>query len=92
MTPISAIHTKKKLKDIQALNEGAGTKEEFQAKQVDLGRDEDDEESNESADDKEEKFFIEPYVIPYGIIILKFDLSKVRRVYEHEMQIEGATK
>ena len=89
MTPVSAINTQKKLKDIQALNEGAGSKEEFLAKQVEPGDDDDDESDRDGLDDREEKFFIEPYVIPYGHIILRFDLAKARRLYEQETQIEG---
>jgi len=64
-----------------------GTRE--QAKQVEPGDDDDDESDRDGLDDREEKFFIEPYVIPYGHIILRFDLAKARRLYEQETQIEG---
>lgn len=65
ITPISALHTQKKPKDISAMNAGAESKAEFE----------------EDEDRDPEEFFIEPYTIPFGRIVLHFDLDKTQRIW-----------
>jgi hypothetical protein len=64
ITPITAVNTQKKPKDISVLNAGAESKHEF-----------------EEEEHEDDEFFVEPYTIPFGRIVLAMDLRKVYRIW-----------
>lgn len=78
MSPISAVHSQKKPKDIRAMNMGAETKDEFNKRFVRESEGEDDETPED--EDEPELLFIEPYTIPFGARIIAADLRKAYRI------------
>lgn len=73
-TPISAVHSQKKPKDIRAMNEGAESKDDFERRQ-------------ESGELEEEELFVEPYTIPFGKRILSADLRKCARILQRGIEV-----
>jgi len=87
--PLTAYHSRAKSNDIAKLNEGFVEKGEFEdfKKEIDyenLNKDEDDDEDDErdqeSDNEKARMEWHEPVIIPFGKIVLGFDLAKVGRL------------
>lgn len=108
--PISAYHSKAKPKDLAKLNDGfveKGDFEEYKSSLDDGEESEDDDDDNDgpmtferdSDDDKHVTRSMmqwhEPVIVPYGRIVLSFDLAKMGRILEklrnHEKRDETRT-
>lgn len=80
--PITAWHSKAKAKDIAKLNEGFLEKGDFEEFKAERESEEDDDEDDEvdEEDDRAKMEWHDPIVIPYGRIVLRFDLQKMARL------------
>ena len=80
--PVTAWHSKAKAKDIAKLNDGFVEKGDFEEYRA---QEEDDEDVDLEGDSDGSMEWHEPVVVPYGRIVLQFDLEKVARLVRRKV-------
>lgn len=82
--PVSAWHNKAKAKDIAKLNEGFVEKGDFE----EYRESQEGEENDLDEDEEHSMEWHDPIVVPYGRIVLQFDMEKMSRLLSRKAQQE----